>query len=311
MADELTRTDGQAYLDGPAHNEPMNPQTASRLRIAGIVAAIAVGLLSFFVVGSFFSKPETFAKTVSVLDQKKDTVMSLVAASTGSSAAISLLPGDAGTPIAEKLADFSEYFLLILCVLYAEKYLLTIIPYGVFKGLIPLTCALFIAGRIWNPRLLDKQGFKLLLIGIALLLVIPLSVRTSDMIYNTYQDSIDTTIASAEALTEETEELAAAKDANMIDRILNRLSETTGGMVDKASTVLNRFVETLAVMIVTSCLVPILVLLCFLWIVKQLTGIDFRDFSPRRGGRGPERRDEQRSEDQEQRSEDQEQRVSI
>ena len=265
------------------------------------LALIVIAVVSFFPIAQRYTSPERYTDYVASIDEKTETVLKLMAASTVTSAGITAIPGDTATPIAEKLADFSEYFLLILCVLYAEKYLLTIIPYGVFKGLIPLTCALFIAGRIWNPRLLDKQGFKLLLIGIALLLVIPLSVRTSDMIYNTYQDSIDTTIASAEALTEETEELAAAKDANMIDRILNRLSETTGGMVDKASTVLNRFVETLAVMIVTSCLIPILVLLCFLWIVKQLTGIDFRDFSPRRGGRGPDRKDQHRSEDQEQR----------
>ena len=186
-------------------------------------------------------------------------------------------------------------------MLYAEKYLLTIIPYGVFKGLIPLVCALFGVGLVWNGQVLRRQGFKLLLIALALLLVIPLSVRTSDMIYSTYQDSIDTTIASAEALSEETEELAAAEDTNMLDRILKRINETTDGMVEKASTVLNRFVETLAVMIVTSCLIPILVLACFLWIIKQLTGVDFRDFTPRRGNRGPDRRDGQHSEDQEQR----------
>ena len=273
--------------------------TATKIVIC--IALIAIAVVSFFPIAERYTSPDRYTDYVVSIDEKTETVLKLMAVSTVTSAGITAIPGDTATPIAEKLADFSEYFLLILCMLYAEKYLLTIIPYGVFKGLIPLVCALFGVGLVWNGQVMRRQGFKLLLIALALLLVIPLSVRTSDMIYNTYQDSIDTTIASAEALTEETEELAAAKDANMIDRILNRLSETTGGMVDKASTVLNRFVETLAVMIVTSCLVPILVLLCFLWIVKQLTGIDFRDFSPRRGGRGPDRKDEHRSEDQEQR----------
>lgn len=273
--------------------------TAAKIVIC--IALIAIAAVSFFPIAERYTSPDRYTDYVVSIDEKTETVLKLMAVSTVTSAGITAIPGDTATPIAEKLADFSEYFLLILCMLYAEKYLLTIIPYGVFKGLVPLACALFGVGLVWNGQVMRRQGFKLLLIAVALLLVIPLSVRTSDMIYNTYQDSIDTTIASAEALTEETEELAAAKDANMLDRILNRLSETTGGMVDKASTVLNRFVETLAVMIVTSCLIPILVLLCFLWIVKQLTGIDFRDFSPRRGGRGPERRDEQRSEDQEQR----------
>ena len=270
-------------------------------KVAICIALIAIALVSFFPIAQRYTSPDRYTDYVVSIDDKTETVLKLMAVSTVTSAGITAIPGDTATPIAEKLADFSEYFLLILCMLYAEKYLLTIIPYGVFKGLVPLVCALFCVGLFWNGQTLRRQGFKLLLIAVALLLVIPLSVRTSDMIYSTYQDSIDSTIASAEALTEETEELAAAEDTNMLDRILNRINETTEGMVDKASTVLNRFVETLAVMIVTSCLIPILVLLCFLWIVKQLTGVDFRDFSPRRDGRGPERKDGQRSEDQEQR----------
>ena len=267
------------------------------------LALIVIAVVSFFPIAQRYTSPERYTDYVASIDEKTETVLKLMAASTVTSAGITAIPGDTATPIAEKLADFSEYFLLILCVLYAEKYLLTIIPYGVFKGLIPLTCALFIAGRIWNPRLLDKQGFKLLLIGIALLLVIPLSVRTSDMIYNTYKESIDSTLASAEALTDETTELSEAQqDPNVLNRLLNRLSETTGGIVEKASSILNRFVETLAVMIVTSCLIPILVLLFFFWVIKQLTGIDLRDYSLRRGHRAPDRGEERRREDQEQRS---------
>ncbi len=267
------------------------------------LALIVIAVVSFFPIAQRYTSPERYTDYVASIDEKTETVLKLMAASTVTSAGITAIPGDTATPIAEKLADFSEYFLLILCVLYAEKYLLTIIPYGVFKGLIPLTCALFVAGRIWNPRLLDKQGFKLLLIGIALLLVIPLSVRTSDMIYNTYKESIDSTLASAEALTDETTELSEAQqDPNVLNRLLNRLSETTGGMVEKASSILNRFVETLAVMIVTSCLIPILVLLFFFWVIKQLTGVDLRDYSLRRGHRAPDRGEERRREDQEQRS---------
>ena len=273
--------------------------TATKIVIC--IALIAIALVSFFPIAQRYTTPDRYTDYVVSIDDKTETVLKLMAVSTVTSAGITAIPGDTATPIAEKLADFSEYFLLILCMLYAEKYLLTIIPYGVFKGLIPLVCALFGVGLVWNGQVLRRQGFKLLLIALALLLVIPLSVRTSDMIYSTYQDSIDTTIASSEALSEETEELAAAEDTNMLDRTLKRINETTDGMVEKASTVLNRFVETLAVMIVTSCLIPILVLACFLWIVKQLTGVDFRDFTPRRGNRGPDRRDGQHSEDQEQR----------
>ncbi len=251
---------------------------------------VFLAVISFFPLAEHFSSPERYSGYIDSIQGKTDTVLKLMAASTVTSAGISAIPGDTATPIAEKLADFSEYFLLILCVLYAEKYLLSIIPLGVFRGLFPLACVLLVAGRIWNPRLLNRQAGKLALIGIALLLVIPLSVRTSDLIYVTFQESIDSTISSAEQLSEETLELAEAEDEGMLRSILNRLAETKDSLTEKASTILNRFVETLAVMIVTSCVIPILVLIFFLWVIRQLTGIDLREFSLPGGRRAAARR---------------------
>jgi len=264
-----------------------------------IVSLIAIALVSFFPVAARYTDPARYTDYSASIDDKTETVLKLMAVSTLTSTGITAIPGDTATPIAEKLADFSEYFLLILCVLYAEKYLLTIIPYGVFRGLVPIVCLLFAAGRLWNPALLDRQGRKLLLVGLALLLVIPLSVRTSDMIYATYQESIDSTIASAEALTGEAEQLTEAENTGMFDKIKGLLTETRDSLVDKASTVLNRFVETLAVMIVTSCLIPILVLLFFVWVIKQLTGVDLGGYMPKPGHRRP---GEALGEDQRQRS---------
>lgn len=282
MADELTRTDGQAYLDGPAHNEPMNPQTASRLRIAGIIAAIAVGLLSFFVVGSFFSKPETFAKTVSVLDQKKDTVMSLIGASTASSAAISLLPGDAGTPIAEKLVDLSSDFLVVLAAIYLEKYLLTIMGFASFKVLVPVACALLVGAlALWNHpvgrAMLSRLSFKLVLFALAIFCVVPASVFVSGMIEDTYEASIQETIQTVEQTTEAIEESAddgqATDSSNPLSFLLG-MPEELGKLTDGARNSLNNFIEALAVMIVTSCIIPILVLVFFLWLAKIILGIN-------------------------------------
>ncbi|MCR5576045.1 MAG: hypothetical protein K6F56_03445 [Oscillospiraceae bacterium] len=251
------------------------------------LSLVLFAVVSFFPLANRYSSPERYAAYNESIDEKTETVLKLMGASTVTSAGLSAIPGDTATPIAEKLADFSEYFLLILCVLYAEKYLLSIIPLGVFRGLIPLVCGLFMVGRFWNPKLLDRQAWKLTLVSIALLAVIPLSIRTSDLIYATYRQSIDSTIASAEELSEETSELSEAEDAGMLRSILNRLSETKDGLTEKASTILNRFVETLAVMIVTSCLIPILVLLFFLWIFKQLTGMDLRELAPQGKTRRP------------------------
>jgi len=255
--------------------------TMKKLLIVALLLLAAV--ISCLFVADWASAPATHTKTVRAIDDKTETVLKLTATSTLASAGISALPGDAATPIAEKLADFTEYFLLILCVLYSEKYLLTIIGAGAFRILIPLACGLYAAGLFWNPKLLKKLSVKLAVIALAIYFVIPVSINVSEMIYTSYQSSINATITSAEELAEETEELTdAAGDEGLVSSIFHKLTETAGSLTDKASHVLNRFVEALAVMIVTSCIIPILVLVFFLWIIKQLTGVDIGAVLPHR-----------------------------
>ena len=242
-----------------------------KLLLAALLLLAAV--VSIFPVADWMTEPKTYAATIASIDEKSDTVLKLTAASTLASAGISAIPGDAATPIAEKLADFTEYFLIVLCVLFAEKYLLVIIGAGMFKILIPIVCLLLLVSLFRNPKLLRRLAFKMAVIGLFICITIPLSIRVSDMIYEAYRISIDETISSAEQLTEETSELAEAEDESILRSILNRLSESVTSLSDRAARILNRFVESLAVLIVTSCVIPLLVLVFFLWLIKIVTGL--------------------------------------
>ena len=258
----------------------MSVRTLKRLLCAVLLLLVAV--FSFLFLADRASAQATHAGTISVIDDKTEDVLRLTASASLASFGVSAIPGDTATPIAGKLADFSEYFLLILCVLYSEKYLIGIIGTGTFKVLIPCACLLGIVSLYWNPRLTRRLAVKLAAVGIALYLIIPVSFKVSDMIYGAYRDSIDSTISAAEQLTDETAPLADAEERGVIDRILERISETTASLTDKAVDTVNRFVETLAIMIVTSCVIPLLVLLFFFWIIKQLTGVDLSGVWPRR-----------------------------
>lgn len=252
-------------------------------KIALALLLVLALLLSIFFAAPYTSRPETHERDLTSIDAKIDTVLKLTATSTLASAGISAIPSDTATPIAEKLADFTEYFLLILCVLYSEKYLLTIAGLGVFGYLVPVICGILILCLFFKSGKLKSLAAKLLVFALAFYFIIPASIRVSDAIYNSYQSSIEATISETESLTDETSELTeASSTAGGIGAILERLSETTDSLVQKASHTLNRYVETLAVMIVTSCVIPILVLLFFLWGVKQITGLDLADKLPRR-----------------------------
>ena len=102
----------------------MKSEVSKKLVAAALLLALA--LVSFFPVAQKMSQPQTFSHAIESLDKKQETVLELTAASTAASAAITLLPGDAATPIAEKLADLSGYFLIVLCAIFLEKYLLTV-----------------------------------------------------------------------------------------------------------------------------------------------------------------------------------------
>ena len=237
------------------------------------VGCILIAALSFFFLAGILSSPETYAGIIRSIDDKVETVLKLTASSTAASAGITAIPGDAGTPIAEKLADFSEYGILILCVLYAEKYLLSILGSGVFKYIIPIACILYPIGFFRDLEGIKPILKKIAIVSLALYFVIPLSVHISDRIYDTYQASIDNTISAAEDLAEDAAIAgSSAEDQNAIQRIWNALSESASSFAERGAEILNRFIESLAVMIVTSCVIPILVLLFSLWIINQVFG---------------------------------------
>lgn len=236
-------------------------------KILSIVLPIIIALFSIFVLAKPASTPSTYKKTIASLDEKKTTVMELTAASTAVSAAITLIPGDTGTPIAEKLVDLSTYFLVVLCAIYLEKYMLTLAGYGVFKVLIPAICILFIVNVFRKSETCERLMKKIGIFSLALVLVVPVSVKVSDFIQKTYEESINETISSAKEMSDELED---EEDKGLWDRITDGATSA----VKKVEQSLNQFVEALAVLIVTSCIIPILVLVFFVWLMKILLGMD-------------------------------------
>ena len=245
-----------------------------------VVLAVAA-LVSFYKVADYAASPETHTETIEALEEKKATVMKLTGAATGVSVAITMIPGDAATPIAEKLADLSTIFLLVFSAIYLEKYLVTITGYAAFKLLIPLACVSGIVAVLFRSHIAKQLAAKLAVFGLAIVLVIPASVGVSNLIEKTYNSSIQSTIDLALETTEEIEEdaeLSAAKEeekkGNLFSELLSKVSDTVTVATDKIENVLNHYLEALAVLLVTSCVIPVLVLFFFVWLVKIILGVD-------------------------------------
>ena len=113
----------------------------SKVINAGVLVVAA--LISLLLLANIASSPSTYSGMYETLDEKKLNVMGLAATTTAASAAISVLPDDTGSAIANKLADFASYFVVILSVIYLEKFLLTTFGFLAFGILIPMACVLF------------------------------------------------------------------------------------------------------------------------------------------------------------------------
>ncbi len=301
--------------------------TYDKKKWIGIVVLLVIAILSFSVGAKYAAAPEHHKATIAALDEKKDTVLELTVAATATSALITLLPGDVGTPIAEKVADLSGYLLLVLCAVFLEKYLVTLTGYAAFKLFIPAACVLFAGNVILENRSVGRLARRLLAFGICIFLVVPASVKLSDLIDDTYHAQIEMTLEEAkgtqkilenesgkdtevqqnEGKTSQNVEQGTqlngnqranpsagqsgnqnsgvaglwekAKDAlgsakETVTSAVENVTVSSEELLQKIEHSLSRFVEAIAVMLITSCVIPILVLLVFFWLIKVLLDVD-------------------------------------
>lgn len=253
----------------------------------GIVALLIIAaLLSEFVGRPHFENVETWSGTIEVIDAKKNNVLALTTSTIALSAAISALPDDTGTPVAEQLTQLSGNLGIVLAVLYLEKYLLTILGFLSLGVLGPVAFALLAAsllahGRLSTGHTLFILGVRILLVGIIAVTVVPASVWVTQRIDETYQISISQT--EPERSAEESEpagdesrenknfwDSIASGAAQLVSNLKDGIKSVTDGVVEQVT----NLIEGTIVMIVTSCLVPLLVLAVFLWMGHSLMGID-------------------------------------
>lgn len=235
---------------------------------------IIAALISFFLIGGYTSDPENFTGTTKYLEDKRETVMALTGGAAAASAAITLIPGDAGTPIAEKLVDMSGYFMIILAAILLEKWLLTVTGMLAFKLIIPIALA-GLAINLFVPKQAMKSLFiKLICFAIVLFIAIPASVTLSKMIDESYRASIEEAINNAEEKSKDIQDTAGNEsDSNALEKIFASLKGGVSKKIEEFKDILSDFVEAAAVLIVTSCVIPLAVILFFIWVLKMILGL--------------------------------------
>lgn len=101
------------------------------------------------------------------------------------------------------------------------------------------------------------------------LLVIPGSEKISSIIQATYDTSIQNVIDSVP------EEIEIEEDEEgVFSAIWGKVKGGVTGAVDTVKDTLNNFLEAIAVMIVTTCVIPIVTMLFFIWASKSILGVN-------------------------------------
>jgi len=244
--------------------------------VCKMIILLLAGIISFTLGAKLASAPRFQNTIVSQLEDSRNKVFGLSSASAGVSTAITLLPSDVGTPIADKLADLSGYFILILGALYLEKYLFLIMGTVACKILIPLACLMGIVYLLIGRTALKKAAVKLLIISLAFYFAVPVSVGLSSLVDSSVMKDSDKVVETAQESSKEiTDAVSKASDgeSGALEQAFSTISGDLTKVVHKFENILSNFIDAIGVMIITSCVIPVLVLVFLIWIIKSLTGV--------------------------------------
>lgn len=237
-------------------------------KIVVIGLLLIVGIISFASFGETMSDPNTYKATIETLDEKRDNVIAMTASTTALSAGISLVPGDFGTSIADQLANLSSTLMIVLCAIFLEKYLLVIAGALTFKVIIPLFCAVYIINILLNKKYFRDFVIRLLIFGICLVAIVPMTTYATNLIEDTYQVSIEENIEKTDKITDDIEK----EDVGFWQKAKNSVNT----MQKRVKNAVGNFIENAALLIITSCVFPILTFVFLLFITRNILSINIK-----------------------------------
>ena len=250
-----------------------------------VILCILAAILSRTVLSPIVSNPETYKTTIETLDQQKITVTELTVVSATASAAVAAIPGDVTTPIANKIADVSGYLFIIACAILLEKFLLTVLGYISFSFIIPIAFLILAVAIIRNIETLRIICYKLIIFALIIVSIIPASVKISNLITETHH--ANQLVEQALQLDDGSEqtEISTSKENNggLISKIVSTVKETADSVKNTisnlrstAEAILSTLFDAIAVLIITTCIIPILVFCSAIWMINLLFGLDIK-----------------------------------
>lgn len=240
-----------------------------------ILFAILVMVISICVLSVKVPEMEYVTGSIENLDESRDRVMTFSGATLTASTAISLLPNDWANPLANSLADMNKYFVFMFAVIFLEK---LVVVEGIkisFIYIIPAACVLYIFSILLQKEKIREWATKIFILGIAIICVIPFSTHFTKTVGADYLAYVDETIEEANAGAEKIYEIKSENgdQDTFADKISDVFVTAFQGVKDLFTYfnhLIKRSINSIAMMIVITFVVPIFILMFFRWLLTEL-----------------------------------------
>ena len=244
-------------------------------KLVKILLIVFAMVFSFTVLTHVIPESKYVQDTIKHLEDSQNTIMKFSGTTIATSLSLSALPNDFASPLASTVSDLNTYFIFIFAVLFVEKLL---VIEGIKISLvyiIPAACILGIIAILFEKDGFKKFAKKLLILGISVVMVIPISTHFTEKVCADYLAYVDETIEEADAGANKINELMTedTEDATFFDKLSSAFKTAINDVNDLLAyfkNVVKKCVNSVAVMIVTTFVLPMLVMLLFRWLLTEL-----------------------------------------
>ncbi|MBR2948241.1 MAG: hypothetical protein IKC46_00105 [Lachnospiraceae bacterium] len=244
-------------------------------KLAKILFFIFIAVFSFTVLAHKIPDTQVMQNTMEHLEHNQNVVMAFSGASLGISLGISALPDDFASPLANTVSDLNTYFIILFAILFVEKLIVVEGTSIAFTYIIPAVCLLYILAILTAKDTFKNIASKMLILGLCLIIAIPASTYFTKAVCSEYLEYVDETIAETDAGAAKISEIMSSGDENstIFDKLSDAFKTALQGVSDLLTyfrNVIKKCVNSVAILLVTNFVLPILILMFFRWLLKEL-----------------------------------------
>lgn len=248
-------------------------------KLTKILFAIFIMVFSITVLTQKIPESKYVLNSIDQLEETQGTIMAFSGTTIATSLAISALPDDFATPLAGTVSNLNTYFIFMFAVIFIEKLMVVEGIQISLSYIIPAACILYMIFVLTTKEVFKNFAVKLLILGISLIVVIPFSTHFTETVCDDYLEYVDETIAEADAGAAKINEVMASsnEDATFFDKLSNAFKTAIKSVSDLLTyfrNIVKKCVNAVAIMLVTTFALPLLILMLFRWLLKELFSLN-------------------------------------